>query len=308
MPVPPHSFALDAERLSYARFEKSGGGFAVTAFRSVVLPPELFHVGLLGGSLRELRQFQELLAGFIAQLPSPPRAASLVLPDAWLRVAFAESEGLPVSGKGREDVLRFKLKRLVPFRVEELRVQAAEIEPLERQAESGRVLLGFALEHLLSQLEDAFSGHGIRLGQITNASLAVLGALEPAPNGDLTAAAVVSPDGYSLLFARHGIPAVARYKPMVEELAPDARAAMIRRDLKLTRTFVDEQVPGAQFDSVLLSAPPGIEAPWSQWLAEGLEVPVEPIRSRHLPPLSGAADFDLARLVPLLGAACLEVA
>lgn len=306
--VPPHSFALDGEHLSYARFEPSGNGFAVTAFRSIVLPPDLFHTGLLGGSLKETRQFQEILAGFLAQLPAVPRAASMVLPDAWLRVAFSESEGLPKSGKAREDVLRFKLKRLVPFRVDELRVQGSEIAPLERQAGSGRLLLGFALEHLLAQIEEAFASQQVRLGQISNTSLTALGAIEPGATEVVTALAVVATEGYSLVFARGGVPVVARYKPMVEELASDARAAMIRRDLKLTRSFVEEQVPGARVEAVFLLAPRGFESPWTEWLAEGLEVPVEPVRARHLPPLSGAQDFDLARLVPLLGAACLEVA
>jgi hypothetical protein len=230
-----------------------------------------------------------------------------VLPDAWLRVAFTECGDLPPGGPAREEVLRFKLKRLVPFRVEELRVRGTEIEALERQAEPRRLMLGFALETLLSQLEEVFAAQRVQLGQITNAALAVLGALEQPPNGDLRALAVVAPQGYSLIFARGGVPLVARYKPMVEELAPDAQAAMIRRDLKLTRTFVEEQVPGGDFPTVLLSAPKGSEGPWSQWLAEGLEVPVESVGAGHLAPLSGASDLDLSRLVPLLGAASLEV-
>ena len=51
------------------------------------------------------------------------------------------------------------LKRLVPFRVDELRIGAQEVEPLPNQPaeEPERLLLGFAVDQLLTQVEDAFA-------------------------------------------------------------------------------------------------------------------------------------------------------
>lgn len=310
MPVPPHAFGVDGERLSYVRLERSGGGLTVAAFRAVDLAPETFHEGLLGGTMKDVRGFRAALAGLLAELPGPVKAASLVLPDAWLRVAFAESSELPPNGQAREDVLRFKLKRMVPFRVDELRVSGLEIEPLPRQAEPSRLLLGFGLEQLLAQLEDAFAAAGVELGQITSASLALLGAVTDGAegNGPLTGLALVGPEGYTTVFARHGEPVLARYKATVEDLAPDARASMVRRDMRLTRSFVEEQLPELGLGPLVLSAPAGLAGPWGEWLAEGLLVPVETLAPRHLPAVSGLADFDLWRLAPLVGAATREVA
>ncbi len=314
MPVPPHAFGVDGARLSYVRLERSGGGSTLAAYRSVELPPESFHEGLLGGTLKEARGFHEALAALLRQLPGAVKTASLVLPDAWLRMAFTESGELPANGRAREDVLRFKLKRLVPFRVDELRVSGLEIEPLPRQAEPRRLLLGFGLEQLLSQLEDAFEAAGVELGQITSESLALLGAISGSAaggagnGGALQCLALVSPGGYSTVFARHGEPVLARYKATVEDLALEARASMVRRDMRLTRSFVEEQLPELPLGALLLAAPAGLAGPWGQWLAEGLNVPVELLSPRHLPEVSGLTEGDLWRLAPLVGAATREVA
>ena len=119
-------------------------------YRDEPLDDGTFQHGLLGGPPREPQAFAERVRSFVAGIERPVREATLVVPDAWLRTVFAEVSDVPANGGAREDVLRWKLKRLVPFRVDELRVRAVEVTPVDGQQEPRRLLLGFGVETLLA--------------------------------------------------------------------------------------------------------------------------------------------------------------
>jgi hypothetical protein len=309
VPGPPHVFQLERRHLRYGQFQRAGGGFRFRALRSVELPADAFHSGPLGGPLRDPAAFKERLGGLLRDVPGGVREASLVLPDAWLRVTFSEIGDLPKAREARDEVLRWKLKRLVPFRVEELRVGAAEVTALPGQEEPRRLLLGFAVEQLLTQLEEAFAAHRVRIGQVTNASLALAGALVAEPGERFTALVVVDEEGFSLVFVRGSEPVLHRYKAFTGSLPEAARASLVSRDLKLTRNFLEESFPQTGLGRVLLVAPPELEPLWLDRLAEGLGREAAPLDGRHLPPLQGEGTTAPWReLAPLLGAARQEVA
>ncbi len=316
LPVPPHAFTLDPTALRYGQLVRQGRGFRLRAFRELPLAPDAFHAGILGGPLRDPVGFGERLAAFAGALPGPIKAASLVLPDAWLRVVFSESAELPRAAEARDEVLRWKLRRLVPFRVDELRVGAVEVAPLPAQAgneaEPRRVLMGFGHEQLLGQLEHAFAAAGVRIGQITNASLALTAALEPPQAGDVDALALVEGEGYSLVFSkpspRGAEPVLHRYKALAGALPETARSALVARDLKLTANFLDEYLGGARLGRVVLVAPPEVEPIWVERLRDGLGVAAQPLDGRHLPPVVAEGESAPWRtMAPLLGAARREV-
>lgn len=310
---PPHAFGLRVDRLRYAGFGREGGGFAVREQHAEELPADGFAPGLLGGPLREPASFALAVKRLVERVGAPVKDASLTVPDAWLRVAFAEVRELPARAAGRDEVLRWKLKRLVPFRIEELRVDAAPVPPLPGQEEPHRLLLGFAIELLLSQIESAFTAAGVRLGRITSESFAALAALDLpalAAGEALTALTLVDDGGYALLVARGGAPLLHRFKAegfQHEAGAGDGR--WVVRDLALTRNFLDEQAPGAAIERSLLLAPPAAEPAWREWLEAGLGVAAEPLGAEHLPPLAVAGPPPAWReLAPLLGAVREEVA
>jgi hypothetical protein len=309
VPVPPHVFALDAESLRYAQILRDRQGYRVRGYRTVPLPRDPFHSGILGGPLRDPGAFQELVGGLVRGIQGGVKVASLVIPDAWLRVAFAESGELPKTAEQRDEVLRWKLRRLVPFRVDELRVSAAEVAPLPRQEEPRRLLLGFGIEQLLAQIETAFAAYGVRLGWISNTSLSLLAALDGQAD-EIMALTLVEEHGYTLVFARGGEPVLHRYKGFAGGVPEVGRTGLIVRDLKLTRNFLDEQLPNIPLGRVLLLAPPEQEPLWVDVLGEGLGEATAPLDGRHLPPLR-AEDTAVPAwrdLAPLLGAARREVA
>ncbi len=310
IPAPPHVFALDAGRLRYGQFARDRHGFRLRAFREAALPRDPFQHGLLGGPPRDPAAFKTLVAGLVKSVPGGLRDASLVLPDAWLRVTFTESGDLPPAGDALDEVLRWKLKRLVPFRVDDLRIGATEVSPIPGQAEPRRLLLGFAVEQLLAQVEEAFAAAGVRLGQVSNASLSLLSAVAPAPPGSFAALVLVEEEGYTLIFARAGEPVLHRFKGFTGSLPEGSRTSFVARDLKLTRNFIDEHFPGSGLGPVLLLAPPELEPVWLDRLEEGFGIPASPLDGRHLPPLrvEDAGTPAWRDLAPMLGAARQEIA
>jgi hypothetical protein len=321
LPSPPHVFALDAARLRYGQLATDRQGLRLRAFRQLALPPDSFLNGLLGGPLRDPGAFRELVGGILDSVPGGVREASLVIPDAWLRVTYAESGDLPRGGAALDEVLRWKLRRLVPFRVDELRVGAAEVSPLPGQEEPRRLLMGFAIEQLLAQIEDAFTAHGVRLGQISNVSLSLLDALGAADSRGPAAArpavsqrgrssflalTLVEDDGYTLILARRGEPVLHRYKATPAGAADTAPGGSVVRDLRLTRNFLDEHFPGSSLETVLLLAPPPLQPLWLDRLQQGLGRRAAVVDGAVLPALRSEAPSALPpwrELAPMIGAA-----
>jgi hypothetical protein len=329
LPSPPHVFALDEARLRYAHLVVERQGVRLRAFQQLALPPDSFHNGMLGGPLRDPGSFRELVGALLVGLPGGVREASLVVPDAWLRITYSEAGDLPRGGAALDEVLRWKLRRLVPFRVDELRIGAAEVSPLPGQEEPRRLLMGFAIEQLLLQLEDAFAAHGVRLGHIGNVSLSLLDAVAPSPPqaaaapslaaaargrasaSSFIALALVAADGYTLIFARRGEPLLHRFKATGSGGVDTAPGGSVVRDLRLTRNFLDEHFPGSALESVLLLAPPALEPLWLDRLQAGLGRRAALVDGAVLPPVRGegfSAVPPWRELAPMLGAARRMVA
>lgn len=313
VPAPPHAFSIDARRLRYGQFVRDRHGFRLRNWRQAAVPPDAFHSGLLGGPLRDPAAFAALVGGLVQGAGA--RDASLVVPDAWLRVSFSEITDVPRQAEARDEVLRWKLRRLVPFRVDELRVGAAEVAPLPVQEEPRRLLLGFGVEQLLAQLEDAFAAHQVRIGRITSSSLALLSAVELPAGDGFSAVVQVENEGYTLIFARGGEPVLHRYKPFTGGMPEGPQVGFVTRDLKLTRNFLDENFPGSALGPVLLLAPPEVEQEWMERLREGLgdspgTLSILPIDGRALPSLRSEDPVapPWREIAPMLGAVRQEVA
>ena len=259
--------------------------------------------------MQEERSLSAGIEDVLSRLVSPLTEASLVLPDSWLRIVFAESSDLPRSSADREEILRWKLKLLVPFRVDELRLRALEVEPLREQSEPRRLLLAFAAESLLSHLEASFSSYGIRLGRITNVSLSLLEAVwEAAGRDGIQAVVNVDDSSYSIVFASAGSPVLYRYKPVGTGLGEQAFESMLRRELRLTRTFVEQQIGPPSSARLVLFARPEEEARWKGWLEDELGCAEVRTASELIPSGGRPIDVDAARVAPLMGAACTMVA
>lgn len=305
VPSPPHVFAVTPTELRYGAFHSGPQGFAFDLEKRVELPEDTFATGVLGGVIRDTKGFQQKLESLLDEIGAPVEGASLVLPDTWMRLALAEMEELPRRAAARQEVLTWKLGHLIPFSVKDLRISAIEVTPFPNQEEPQRVLIGFAIDMLLSQLENAFEAVGIQLGNLTNNTLAILAALEHSVGPDDLAALVsVFDDSYTLSYFRRGEPLLYRYKGFADG---GVFGDSVLRDLRMTAGFLQRQFPEINLQRAFLAAPDELEEQWLSWLAGELDVIPEPLRYEHFELSRGRAGVSWVQTAPLVGAARIEV-
>lgn len=299
---------MSTAELRYGSFHRSDvSGFAFDASETVALDHEMFTEGALGGTVTEPRALREAVRSFVSGLAGPIPKASLVLPDAWLRLIFTEISGLPRRAREREEILRWKLKQLVPFRVEDLRITALPVAPFPDQEESQRLLLGFGIEVLLGQIEDAFAAAEVEIGCITNATFATLASIEHnVAEHDLAILVMVQDDAYTLSYFRSGEPVIYRYKE-IGGLTLAGLSGTVRRDLRMTAGFVARNFPEVPLRRAFLAAPVETEEEWAGWLFRELEAPPEPLAFEHFQLSRTQVGPTWSQTAPLLGAAGLEV-
>ncbi len=305
--MPPHAFLVDGERLLYGRFALGDGRFDFQEFHEVALDPDSFLSGPLGGPVRDLEILRGRIETLLESITAPVSDASLVLPDAWLRLAFTQLEQTPRRAAA-EEVLRWKLKKQVPFRVEELRLRGAAAAPLAGGGEGKRMLLGYAMDQLVRQLEQAFEARGVRIGLVVNSSLALCQALgRMATDGERIGFVLADRSGYSLVFMRGGEMTFHRFRAIGELEVGNGDAVLIARDLRLTRDFLARQTDEPPPDGFLVAAAPAIEERWREWVTTAFEVETVSMRSQHLPIRGDVPQPRLADIALLLGAACHTV-
>lgn len=296
MPAPPWALSLSPGHLALARVEaRDEDALRVEELRLVDLPADTFQIGPLGGPLRnghELASRCEQLLG-----SNPPSALSLVLPDEWIRLVFAESGELPRQPQARADILAWKLKRLVPFRVEELRFEGIETPAIAGQTEAQRILLTFGIEALLSQLEDVLTRCGTHVGRIRNRTLGMLSAARSMASVELAVALRVGTRSWSLLATHHGEPVLTRVRPL--PTGDDATTNLVR-ELRLSRAWLAEALPRRQIEQVLLVCERDERDAWTSVLEAVFELPVAALEAEQ--PV-GQPRVPQGELVPLCGAA-----
>ena len=308
---PASVFLLDERELVLAHFLRQDGAVPeLQAVRRRELPADTFQEGALGGPLREPAQFHEVVAELqqaadIA-IGEPVTHAALVLPDRWLRLTFAELEEVPGKPNLREEALRFKLRKQVPFRVEELRVRGRRTGAVDNGA--ARFLIGFGVEHVLAQIEDSFRRAGIHVGTVTNESLSAADGLVRLDGGSGPFLLLVAhPDGYSLLAYADEGPALFRYKSIDPDLPSSVTSNLAVRELRLTRSFIEERELFGSNRSLpahvlVLAAEQDREA-WSDRLEEGLGLSARILDGNGtLGSQPAATEIGVQQALPMLGA------
>jgi type IV pilus assembly protein PilM len=275
-PPPTHAFELSEEGIACARVAQPG-----------LLRFEPFEPGVMAVSPvhDNIQQPQTLLNHIQALAPGTGRRrrAALILPDYCARVAVLDFDTFPTNPEEQQALVRFRLKKSVPFEVETAVVSYVE-QPRKPngKAEGGaiEVLAAVMSSGIVMQYEAPFRTAGFQPGLVTTSSLAALNLV--AWEG-ITLLVKLSGRVLSVLVLRENAVNLARCMEMEGGELEDIESV-----LHPTIAYVEDELKSRPKQIWLAGFGPNVEDVAARWREEW-GVTVDAIRSRFGTPDKGNA-------------------
>jgi hypothetical protein len=211
-------------RLGVVRLVREKGRLGMGAAASVELPEGVLRLSMTEPNVLDPEAFRRALESLLERAGARGESKlGLVLPDPIVRVATVPvSELAAARRRDRDEMVRFRLRKALPFDVRDARV--ATLMP--RGGAGSMALVAAVLRPVLEGYESALGALGLHAGLVEVACLAITALVPDAPGDRLL---VNWDDGYvSLVLTRAGWPVllrtlageyVTRPEPVVREVA-----------------------------------------------------------------------------------------
>jgi len=171
-PKPKLACEISADRILAGRASDSGD--IVTTFASRDLAPGAVVPDLTEANLPTRVAVSQAIQDAMLSLSDRSRDVIAVLPDAAVRVALLDFDTLPTKPEEAESVVRFRLKKSLPFDVE-----AAKVSYHAQVSGTGvKLVAAVALKSVIEDYEAAFRDAGYSPGVVMPSMLAALGAAD----------------------------------------------------------------------------------------------------------------------------------
>jgi len=233
--VPPHVFCLLADAVTYGSVRRDPLGFAEA--RSFAYPAGSLGASASGTPLFTREALSEAVAAARRLAEDRLTRASVVFPDAWARILPIDFDRIPDSEDGAREMVRWKLKKLLPGVTAELAVAFHEMP----SGEGKRLLVAATPAETIASIEQSFESLGVRVGRLSPASLALFEGTAPLlssrAGGDY-ALLHRATGSLSFLIARGSAPLFFRQRPAEEE--PEAH----EQELRLSLTYYQDKLKG----------------------------------------------------------------
>jgi type IV pilus assembly protein PilM len=161
---------IAADRVIAARASDSGHVLELCSTNE--LAPGCVVPDLAENNLRERNSVVRALHGALETLGGRSRDIVAVVPDAAVRVVLLDFETLPSGHEEAEGVVRFRLRKSLPFDVDKAKVSYQA----ETSGAGVRVVAAVALKNVVEDYEAAFREAGFSPGVVLPSMLAALGA------------------------------------------------------------------------------------------------------------------------------------
>jgi len=161
---------IAADRVLAGRISEAGD--ALEACASFELAPGSVVPDLIENNLRHSDAVYHTIRDALGSVAGRSRDVIAVLPDAAVRVALLDFDQLPPGRDEAEGVVRFRLKKSLPFDVEKARVSYQ----VQTSGSGVRVVAAVVLSTVLEDYEATFRQAGYTPGVVLPSMLAALGA------------------------------------------------------------------------------------------------------------------------------------
>ncbi len=241
---PPAAVELTAEGVLAAALPTHGGApvYAWAPLAAGALEP-----ALSDSNLHAPEAVAQAIASALNETASGTRTVTLLVPDVCVRVFVLDFDSLPAKAAEAVPVIKFRLRRLLPFEVEPAGVS---YQILTQTKDECRALIAVLPGPLLAEYEAAVRAAGYEPGVVLPSGLAALAAVNSAEPTLVTCLGM-----HTLTTAiTHGDD-ILLYRTIDLPADDAARLAEIQRDLAVAEAFFEDKL-GHRPDALLYS---GIE-------------------------------------------------
>jgi type IV pilus assembly protein PilM len=163
---------IAADRVLAGRASDRGRMVEMSSARE--LAPGTVVPDLMEPNLRDGSALRQAIESALGSLGARSRDVIAILPDTAVRVVLLDFETLPPKREEAEAVVRFRLKKSLPFDPEEAKISYH----LQSTAKGSQVIAAVALKKVLEEYESAFRDAGYSPGVVMPSMLAALGAAD----------------------------------------------------------------------------------------------------------------------------------
>ena len=163
---------IAADRVLAGRVMENGGGLEASAARE--LAPGSVVPDLVETNLKQRTAVREGIESALGGVAGRSRDVIAIVPDAAVRIMLVDFETLPSDHEEALGVVRFRLKKSLPFDVEKAKVSYHA----QKVRDEIKVVAAVALGTVIDDYEAAFKEAGFNPGVVLPSTLAALGAAE----------------------------------------------------------------------------------------------------------------------------------
>lgn len=169
-PKPKLACEIAADRVLAGRFSDNGGGLEASAARE--LAPGSVVPDLVENNLRQREAVREGIESALGSVAQRSKDVIAIVPDAAVRVMLVEFDTLPSDYEEALGVVRFRLKKSLPFDVDKAKV-SYHAQKVKNEV---HVVAAVAMASVIEDYEAAFRDAGFIPGVVLPSTLAAIGA------------------------------------------------------------------------------------------------------------------------------------
>jgi len=309
---PPVAVEIDRGQMTLVRLTRRRRSRPLLeSFRIQEAPEHAVGTTIFRPNLGSLDELSRQARTLFETSGTKPGKVSLILPDNLAKVSIVTLPERPATRKQLREMLRFKLRRSVPFRLEEAVISSWA---LPGSGPEFNALVAVMMRSVVEQYEAAFEAAGARPGLIDLCTPSLFNLARPAlakavAAGSDAALLNCTRNYFTLMIMRADRVVFFRCKTYAggEEADASGRLAVMARELSSSFSYYTEKLGGAGVGTMFVRAvAPGLDevvpvlervGVSSVQVVDASEA-VDPASPRRFEPGDGQ------RLAPALGAAC----